>query len=204
MIKKRGLQKLILLMMLCAVLSFSCHKEVIAASASSSSSSSVNNFDKNVPPQARITDNDGEITRETYQYTTKIGTIKIGPEITSIEEGSFNNQLYLISIEVDEANTKYSSFDGVLYDKDKTTLVCFPQGLHAANIPNSVVKIAPGAMYGKSSGMKKQIKALVTANNGGTYPGFDKYVNDQTDPYIKGGRYQSSSSSSTSSSSSKK
>lgn len=164
--------------------------------AESSSSSSNTSYDKNSPPQTRMTDNVGEITRETYQYTTKIGKIKIGADIKSIEEGTFNNQLYLVAIEVDENNQNYSSSEGVLYDKNQTTLVCFPQGLHAANIPNTVVKIAPGAMYGHTSSLKKQIKAAVTANNDGKYPGFDKYVNDPTNPYIVGGLYNSSSSSS--------
>ena len=187
--------KRILLLVIVVVVSIGISLNVYGADSSSSSASTKTNYDKNSPPQARMTDNEGEITRQTYQYTTRIGKIKIGADIKSIEEGSFNNQLYLIAFEVDENNSNYSSFDGVLYDKNQTTLVCFPQGLHAANVPNTVVKIAPGAMYGKSSGLKKQIKALVTANNGGTYPGFDKYVNDQTDPYIVGGLYNSSSSS---------
>ncbi len=64
---------------------------------------------------------------------------------------SFEDRLYgcssLESITVDDANRIYSSADGVLYNKDKTTLIKFPQNKSIAgfNIPDTVTVIAKDA-----------------------------------------------------------
>jgi hypothetical protein len=48
----------------------------------------------------------------------------------------------LTSINVDAANTQYSSENGVLFNKDKTTLICYPAGKTGSYvIPNSVTTI---------------------------------------------------------------
>jgi len=104
------------------------------------------------------------ITRLTYNMKVRITSITIGPNITSIETGSFNNLHELSSLTVDEGNKYYSSYDNCLYDKNKTKLICFPQGVSAANIPNTVVEILPGALVGKSRTLKRAVKAAVTAN----------------------------------------
>jgi len=58
----------------------------------------------------------------------------------------------LTSINVDPASTAFSSVDGVLYDKDKTTLVAYPGGKEGAfTIPNSVTRIGGSAFHGCTS-----------------------------------------------------
>jgi hypothetical protein len=49
----------------------------------------------------------------------------------------------LTSITVDNANANYSSLDGVLFNKNKTTLILFPGGKGGSytTIPNSVTSI---------------------------------------------------------------
>ena len=58
----------------------------------------------------------------------------------------------LKSIYVNAANKSYSSFDGILFNKDRTTLVCCPGGKTTGlEIPQSVTEIGCSAFYGCTS-----------------------------------------------------
>lgn len=52
--------------------------------------------------------------------------IYIGPNVTDIDGKAFYSCWALQYIEVDENNPNYCSVDGVLYTKDKKTVVCYP------------------------------------------------------------------------------
>lgn len=93
-----------------------------------------------------------------------ITTVNIGSDIDSIDEDAFNNLHLLTKITVSPKNTKYCSYDNCLYNKNKTRLICFPQGLNAANIPNTVVDLSPYALKGKSAGIKKSVKDTINSN----------------------------------------
>ena len=112
----------------------------------------------------------------------KVIELYIGDELTEsanrTEYFVVNDFHYLQSIFVSETNENYTSFDGVLYNKDKTKLILFPQGRDVAAIPKTCVKLEAGCMYGLSSSMRKQIKAVITRNNGGKFPGYDKEIID--------------------------
>jgi hypothetical protein len=56
----------------------------------------------------------------------------------------------LTAINVNAGNTHYCSENGVLFNKDKTTLVCYPVGKTGNNyvIPNSVTTISNHAFWG--------------------------------------------------------
>lgn len=58
---------------------------------------------------------------------TGISNIHISKTVTSIGEDAFNICGLLTAINVDNDNEFYSSADGVLYNKDKTTLICYPR-----------------------------------------------------------------------------
>ncbi|MBR1752190.1 MAG: leucine-rich repeat protein [Ruminococcus sp.] len=53
----------------------------------------------------------------------------------------------LISINVNSENTNYSSTEGVLYNKDKTILLCCPGGKSSLAIPDSVTSIGNSAFF---------------------------------------------------------
>ncbi|MGO9199216.1 MAG: leucine-rich repeat protein [Limisphaerales bacterium] len=56
---------------------------------------------------------------------------------------------YLLAINVDPANTAYSSMDGVLFDKDQTTLLQYPEGRGGSYaIPSGVARIGDYAFEG--------------------------------------------------------
>ncbi len=56
----------------------------------------------------------------------KIKTIRIGANVTEIDAKSFYSCWALQNIEVDENNPNYCDVDGVLYNKDKTEILCYP------------------------------------------------------------------------------
>ncbi len=56
----------------------------------------------------------------------KVKIIRIGAEVEYIDPKAFYSCWALQKIEVDEANPNYCDIEGVLYSKDKTTLICVP------------------------------------------------------------------------------
>lgn len=108
--------------------------------------------------------------------------VNIGPEYTMNEsryEGikELSNFHYLSYIQVSESNKDLSSYQGVLYNKDQTLLMCFPQALKKAAIPNTCIGLTPEALYGTSRSVRNQVKRIITKNNDGVWPGYTMYVN---------------------------
>ena len=84
-----------------------------------------------------------------------IVSVRIGSGVTNIVAGwtAFAGCGEWDQINVDTANTAYSSENGVLFDKNKTKLIKYPQGKADTSyaIPSSVKSIAEGAFYGCSN-----------------------------------------------------
>jgi hypothetical protein len=69
-------------------------------------------------------------------------TITIPSSVMNIDERAFFQSYNLTSIDVAPDNIHYSSVDGVLFNKNKTTLLICPQGKKGAyTIPNSVTSL---------------------------------------------------------------
>jgi hypothetical protein len=84
----------------------------------------------------------------------KLTSVTIGSGVTEIagiqsERGAFA-MLTLTTINVDPNNAAYSSVDGVLFNKDQTTLIRYPAGKTKSeyNIPSSVTSIERNAFDG--------------------------------------------------------
>ena len=73
-------------------------------------------------------------------------SVEIPASVEYIGHGAFSGQ-YLENINVDANNKKFSSVDGVLFNKDKTELVYYPHGKTAKEyiIPDGVLKIGNNA-----------------------------------------------------------
>ena len=56
----------------------------------------------------------------------KVKVINIGAEVENVDPKAFYSCWALQQIEVDENNPNYCDIDGVLYNKDKTTIICRP------------------------------------------------------------------------------
>ena len=65
----------------------------------------------------------------------------IGPNLESLGDGVFNDNLELEKFEVLEENQYFSSFDNALYDKKITILYCVPHLLRNYVIPHTVKEL---------------------------------------------------------------
>ncbi len=103
----------------------------------------------------KINDDDETVSITKYNGNDEVVIIpsKIdGKNITVIEDGAFLGCDNLQGVKVFEDNLNYSSEDGVLYNKDKTALVKFPQAKETAQfaILESITEIGSNAFYGCS------------------------------------------------------
>jgi hypothetical protein len=74
-------------------------------------------------------------------------SVTIGNGVTSIGSNAFVHCAPL-AITVDPSNPAYSSLDGVLFNKSRTTLLSYPGGKAGGyTIPDSVTNIEPAAFY---------------------------------------------------------
>lgn len=79
----------------------------------------------------------------TFSRCSNLKSLTIPNSVTSIGVDVFDNCSSLTTINVDAGNPNYSSDNGVLFDKNKTTLICYPAGKNGAYvIPSSVSSIA--------------------------------------------------------------
>jgi len=84
-----------------------------------------------------------------FQYCSGLISVTIPSSVSSIGDYAFAYCSGLTSIYVDSENPNYSSENGVLFNKDKTTLVVYPGGKRGTYIiPNSVIYIGDYAFYG--------------------------------------------------------
>jgi TolB-like protein len=79
---------------------------------------------------------------------TQLTSVTIPPSVTYIGNNAFYGT-ELISISVDNRNPAYTSFDGVLFDKNMQTLIEYPRGRQASTyiIPSSVTSIRDLAFW---------------------------------------------------------
>ena len=76
-----------------------------------------------------------------FSGCSSLTSITIPNSVTYIGSGAFSGCSSLTSIEVNANNQNYASIDGVLYNKEITTLICCPSGKTSITIPNSVTSI---------------------------------------------------------------
>lgn len=85
-----------------------------------------------------------------FYYCENLESVTIGSGMKTISEDAFSGCSYLKSIIVDENNKNYLSDKyGVLYNKNKTELVIYPENNPCTSytIPNSVTAIKESAFY---------------------------------------------------------
>ncbi len=90
---------------------------------------------------------------EAFEHCNSLTSITIPDSVTSIDDYAFWNCNSLTSINVESNNKNYTSIKGILFNKNKTTIIHYPQGLESKNyeIPNSVTSIWGEAFRGCSS-----------------------------------------------------
>ena len=93
------------------------------------------------------------IGRDAFSGCTSLTSVTIPNSVTSIGGSAFYRCGSLKSIFVSENNNSYASIDGVLFDKNKTKIICYPAGKTDKSyiIPDSVTSIGNDAFSGCKS-----------------------------------------------------
>ena len=89
-----------------------------------------------------------EIEQQAFIYCDGIWKITIPSSVTYIEDNILYECHSLCSFDVAPENQYYSSVDGVLFNKDQTRLVLFPQGRYEGyEIPDGVTTIGSNSFF---------------------------------------------------------
>ncbi len=100
---------------------------------------------RNCPGLKRITIPDGvtSIGNGAFENCFELTSINIPDGVTSIGTNAFYGCSGLTSITVDSSNSSYCSESGVLFNKNKTALICYPAGKTDSSykIPDEVTSI---------------------------------------------------------------
>jgi len=104
-----------------------------------------------MPANTSITLQNGTkgIANQAFYGCTGLTSITIPNTVTSIGYFPFEYCSNLPAITLDAGNTAYIAEDGVLYTKDKTVLLAYPEGKAATtfSIPSGVISIVEGAVF---------------------------------------------------------
>ena len=93
-----------------------------------------------------IPDNVTKIDNNTFENCSSLKSVSIGKSCTTISATAFNNATKLEKITVSADNEKYSSVDGALLNKEKTSIILYPKSKSGEFvIPDTVTSIADRA-----------------------------------------------------------
>ena len=135
-----------------------------------------------------------DIGYQAIYYCPSLRSINMPKSVTSIGKRNFRGCTLLTTIDVDSSNPNYSSDNGILFDKTKTTIIQYPAGkqdtiytipnyvktigeeafiqcgaLRSISIPNSVTNIGGGAFANCPSLVSMVIPNSVTDVGGGLF-----------------------------------
>ncbi|MDR1778755.1 MAG: leucine-rich repeat protein, partial [Clostridiales Family XIII bacterium] len=114
---------------------------------------------------------------------TSLTSVRIPGSVTSIGDYAFRGCTSLTSIAADSANKNYSSQGGVLYNKDATVIVVYPEGrVGAFTVPDSVTSIRPATFYDCKSLTYVTIPKSVTSIGDYVFTGAESLLSITVDP----------------------
>ena len=120
------------------------------------------------------------IWQEAFQGCSSLTSVTIPDSVTKIDESAFSGCRSLTSIDVASGNLYYSSENGVLFNKNKSTLIQYPIGNQRTEytVPNSVKKIGDYCAFsGCSSLISVTIPDSVTTIGNSTFSGCSSLIN---------------------------
>ncbi len=81
-------------------------------------------------------------------YTSGLTAIDIPASVTTIGQKAFNFSKSLTNINISSDNPNYTAEDGIIYNKDKTTLYFYPSATGVITIPNGVKILEYTSFFG--------------------------------------------------------
>jgi hypothetical protein len=100
-----------------------------------------------------IPSNATTIVSAAFEYSTGVTNVTIGTNVSSIGTFAFYDCPNLTAISVNATNAFFSSTNGILFDKNKTTLIQYPIAIGGSYlVPSTVVNIGDGA-FGDAFGL---------------------------------------------------
>ena len=110
---------------------------------------------------------------QAFNWCSGLNSITFPSTITTLGNNIFKSCSYITEVIVDAGNTAFSSENGVLFNKNKTTLIYYPSNKEGAySIPNTVTTIGDGAFqYCGSSLTEVTIPSSVTSIGASAFSG---------------------------------
>jgi len=113
------------------------------------------------------------VGNNTFRNCQALDTVHIPEKLISIRESAFSGCIALSGITVSEQNPVYASASGILFDKNRETLIRYPAGKTGASysIPNSVTRISSYAFDGCTYLNRLSVPATVTSIDSSAFHG---------------------------------
>lgn len=113
------------------------------------------------------------IGKGAFKKCTFLTSVSIPTSVTTIGSGAFSSCSTLTSVNVAADNANYTSTKGILYNKNKTEILCYPAGTKDDyfTIMNGVSSIGENAFTGCTYLMGVYIPHSVTTINNGAFSG---------------------------------
>jgi len=116
---------------------------------------------------------------DAFQFCGCLTSVSIGASVTNLGPSAFDGCTNLSAIMVAANNPAYNSEHGVLFNRNQTTLIEYPQGKAGGNytIPATVTSIGPGAFQSCDTLISITIPNGVTSIGSGAFRFCDRLTN---------------------------
>ena len=95
-----------------------------------------------------------------FQESTRLQTIVIGKNCSAIQSSAFTGCTSLVNLTISSENEEFSSFEGIIMDKEKTKIIFIPPGLTSLTLADSIKEIGETLLQSQ-----KQLTSIVLQSN---------------------------------------